>query len=482
MALNLDASLPEGAATGDTLAMLDDLQGNILKGHGRHATINMFIRFGADQAKARAFVKAVGALTISARTQLDQIAKHKADPNFVTPVFVTLMLSKAGYAALGASAKAPTGDAGFDAGLLARRASLNDPLAAKLDAGYRNDPHAFVLIAGDPDDEATFGPASRVETTATKVLNLLSGAGTVVATETGRAIFRTQEEDLPAGQDKSKEGIEHFGYVDGRSQPLLMKEQITKEATGGDGITVWNPEFPLRQVLVKDPGSTGGKTFGSFFVFRKLDQNVKAFKAEEAVLGGNGPNGLNTGEQAGATIVGRFEDGTPIVLQRAEGAGEPVMNNFGYNADPAGVRCPLHAHIRKTNPRGDSARFNLDTEANERKHIMARRGITYGTRNSIVDPTDEPTKDVGLLFMAYQSSIVNQFEFTQIFWANNASFPKSGTGIDPIIGQPGKASLKHNKKWGDPSANTKAGSFGGHVTMRGGGYFFAPARSTLLAM
>ena len=31
-----------------------------------------------------------------------------------------------------------------------------------------------------------------------------------------------------------------------------------------------------------------------------------------------------------------------------------VLNNFNYGSDAAGARCPFHAHIRKSTPRGDS--------------------------------------------------------------------------------------------------------------------------------
>ncbi len=475
MALNLNAPLKWTAANPQEAAMLDDLQGNILNGHGRRSTLNLFIRFDANQAKARAFVKAVGAMTTSMHDQLKAAKQFKAT-GVSAPVFVTLLLTKAGYDVLGLAAKAPSGDVAFNQGMAARVALLSDPPVTQWDTGYQGALHALVIIGGDPDSATSFDSAM-VATKGTAILNLLSGTGTVVASETGRAIFRTQQPTVDGGP-KPEEGIEHFGYVDGRSQPLLLQESIAREADGNDGISVWDPAFPLKQVLVPDPGSTGGKSFGSYFVFRKLDQNVKAFKAEEKALG----IALGTGEQAGATIVGRFEDGTPIVLQRADGMGEPVPNNFDYASDPKGVRCPMHAHIRKSNPRGDSVRAGLSTLAAERAHIMARRGITYGKRNAVLDPTDEPEKDRGLLFMAYQSNIANQFEFTQATWVNNPGFPVGGTGIDPIIGQPGKAQLNHNKAWGDPAGGKQAGPFGGHVRMRGGGYFFAPARSTLLAL
>ena len=43
--------------------------------------------------------------------------------------------------------------------------------------------------------------------------------------------------------------------------------------------------------------------------------------------------------------------------------------------------------------------------------------------------------DRGLVFLAYQTSIENQFEFMTKLWINNADFKHGGTGVDPVIGQ-----------------------------------------------
>ena len=79
----------------------------------------------------------------------------------------------------------------------------------------------------------------------------------------------------PAG-----DGIEHFGYVDGRSQPLFLKDEVDKEPREH-----WDPAFPLSNVLVADPlAADPDRHFGSYFVFRKLEQNVRAFKEIEQEL------------------------------------------------------------------------------------------------------------------------------------------------------------------------------------------------------
>ena len=133
------------------------------------------------------------------------------------------------------------------------------------------------------------------------------------------------------------------------------------------------------------------------------------------------------------------------------------------------------------NPRDD-----LD---NSKSHLMARRGITYGVRTDLEDPSldTKPTGDVGLLFMAYQSSLEAQFEFTQRLWANNAQFlrPAFGggnpTGIDPIIGQPsGPSGQQWPQSWnGKLSDGRPDDDFSGFVSTKGGEYFFAPSISFL---
>lgn len=460
MGIDLEDALAWKSATADELAMLSDLQGNILKGHGRHAARLLFLQFGRDVARAKTFVRDISTLIISAQEQLRQADAYKLVKLSGGP-FVAFYLSFEGYGALNLEALAPP-DATFREGMKSRGGDLNDPAVENLDRGYRGPLHALVLIAGDPDDKTSW-TSSAVDDLETKILNLLGGAGKVVASEAGRAIFN-------AGGG----GLEHFGYVDGRSQPLLLKEDVEREKSEG-GIDVWDPKFPLSQVLVKDPGSSSPAAFGSYFVFRKLEQNVKAFKKAEEGLGALAGNG----ELAGATIVGRWEDGTSIELFGHDGEVNPISNNFTYAGDPNGARCPIHGHVRKTNPRGESAtRFGIPLKS-ERDHIMARRGIPYGRRVSTVDPKDEPEGGVGLLFMAYQSDIANQFEFTQISWANNDAFLAPGTGLDPIIGQGGSSVLRHPKAWNDPAAGSVDQGFGGFVTMKGGEYFFAPARSTL---
>src|SRR5439155_488625 len=96
----------------------------------------------------------------------------------------------------------------------------------------------------------------------------------------------------------------------------------------------------------------------------KLEQHVRKFKeAEKALAKKLGLKSEEDRERAGAMIVGRYEDGTPLTLSEEDKMiGSAITNNFNYHetraglADDKGLRCPFHAHIRKSNPRREEDR------------------------------------------------------------------------------------------------------------------------------
>jgi deferrochelatase/peroxidase EfeB len=464
MPVDLTLPLAWKTADPDESAMLADLQANILKGHGRNHTANLFLRFDATKIPAvKTFLHRLGHDVTSARQQLEDTEKFKlsAVPG---PMTVCFYLTFKGYQILGVPlGKIPT-DARWHAGMAASQAALNDPLPSTWDLFTPGAVHALLLLA---------------DTTADKVSNevaRLAGQGTAVdpGILAHHGISIVGDIRGIARRNSKGDGIENFGYVDGRSQPLLLVEDIDEEPGSGAN---WDPAFPLRQVLIPDPGNPIPNAFGSYFVFRKLEQNTQQFGIlEDALstqLGLKTATGGSAPERGGALAVGRFEDGTPVVLTGADSVG-PHTNDFNYASDPTGVHCPLRGHIRKTNPRNGT----------ERPHIMARRGITYGNRK--IDPNtkefldaDTVTGGVGLLFAAFMHNIANMFEFTQATWANNVNFPSGNAGLDPVIGQgtnpPG--AIAWNDGWG--TGATTNFDFHGAVKLKGGEYFYAPPRSFL---
>ncbi len=478
MAINLNEPLEWKKADKNVLG---DLQGNILKGHGREHTVNMFLNFDSTKPQlVKDFVRNVGRKVTSSLKQFEDTEKFKITGESGDS-FVALFLTHKGYKALGVTAAKTPNNPAFVKGLKSSGAALLDPPVDAWDEHFQKEIHAMILIG--ENDEAK---SNQIKF---EILSFVNDAVTVLGEEIGLAM-----------KNDNLDGIEHFGYVDGRSQPLLLKEEIVRENNSNDGTSVWNAAFPLKQALVADKGGTAGVSFGSYFVFRKLEQNVRDFKAKEAeiaeILGLTGDDA----ELAGAMMVGRFEDGTPVVNQRSDGNHNPVPNNFNYDSDKEGLKCPFHAHIRKSNPRGESVgivspgvtaqpgvpeKLPVPSLDEERSHIMARRGITYGKRvwtevDGIrkLDENHFPVGGVGLLFMAYQSDIDNQFEFTQKTWVNNQNFVKPATGLDPVIGQGAPAVLqKQTKEWG--AEGKRSVDFHGFVSLKGGEYFFAPCISFL---
>lgn len=468
-------------ASGDDAAMLDNLQPNILKPHTRDFMVALFLQF-TDDVGARAFLRDVEGHMKSAREHLVEIEKFKEDPSVPGTPYVGVGLTAPGYHALGI-AQVPS-DPSFNAGM--SKGDLHDPDVGEWDPHFREREslHAVIVIG-----DMTIDP----------VFDLHAAILTKIRAANGVVLLGTQEGR--GMHNANGEGIEHFGYVDGRSQPLFFTEDIDDEKLKSDGTSKWDAGFPLGQAIVPDPAAPNPNLhFGSYFVFRKLEQNVRKFKEEEANFAKRLETELgkvqtppkqmrldaDAFERAGALLVGRFEDGTPATLQSAPGAHSPVPNDFDYESDKAGAKCPFFGHIRKTNPRGDGG---FEKPEVERAHLMPRRGQTYGVR--VDNPNDgqtnnKPTKDVGLLFMAFNSDIANQFEFMQDAWANSPGFPKGkGAGVDPIIGQTENDSPRPRVTcpvvWGDSGNKSMVtiDSIPRTVTMKGGEYFFMPSLAFL---
>ena len=213
-----------------------------------------------------------------------------------------------------------------------------------------------------------------------------------------------------------------------------------------------------------------GGDYGSFMVFRKLEQNVAAFHRAFDDL--SALAGLSVGE-VGAMAVGRFEDGTPAVPTVTVDPGADP-NDIHYDQDPAGSRSPFHAHVRKTNPRGDVPRVIGAPADFELARRVVRRGITYGERPDLVDDgvTERPATGVGLLFMCFQGNL-DQFAIQQEGSDSN-DFVRAGVGVDAVIGQ---NAAPVAQTW--PSDGTVTFTMANFVRMLGGEYFFAPSMAFL---
>jgi Dyp-type peroxidase family len=479
-------------------SVLADLQGNILTGHGRDHARFLFVKIDAQKA-----AETKNWLADFARKHVTSALKQKhqrtlwREAGLDGGAIAHIALSASGYRKLGfAETALPQGADpfarrqttsyrnAFSTGMKARQPYLLDPAVADWESGYRDDIDVMILLADDD--------VAALESRARDVAAAISSFAIVQAVETGQTVHR--KFNLPGGEKEL--GVEHFGFVDGRSQPLLLQEEVDGEAKAGD--KTWQAAAPAKLVLVKDELAGNDHSYGSFLVFRKLEQNVRGFRRAMKDLGS--AVGVSP-ELAGAMAVGRFEDGTPIAMSGKSGIG-PV-NDFDFAGDANGLKCPFQSHVRKTNPRGEAVgpKAPLDkTVEDEKLRRIARRGIPYGGDLTVDKPEGElPEGGVGLLFFCYQADILEQFEFIQRVWANNPFFlepAKSGkknqhydvTGLDPLIGQkhptsPGAAQPARNwpSAWGQPTKKCPV-DFAGFVSMKGGEYFFSPSLTFLRSL
>ncbi len=537
--------------------IFEKLQGNILKGHGRDFSVNVFLAFKIEgKALQQKLAELSREYVTSAFKQLEE-AEQFSRLNIPGSLFGNLMLTRRAYTKLGrseAELRAWFSDepenpnpvfpqqANFLSGMRAASADLGDPTPTgelePLEQAYLAENIDALLLLADDSEEFLLRKVRELVTSLES-----SNVATVLAVEIGRAL-RTDD----------GEGIEHFGYVDGRSQPLFLKSDFRDLAADGSidiskttekvndkairresgALDFWNPFAQLDLALLPDLAAKDDQAFGSYFVFRKLEQDVLRFTmAEQGLADALGLQGADR-ERAGAMAVGRFRDGTPLTLGENDGAVPAKSNNFRYDGlnanldalplapkDRLGLKCPFQAHIRKSNPRQSLNALDDDpaaigqAEAGDRGRRIVRRGIPFGKRVGQVDRfqvlDDLPSKGVGLLFACFQRSITRQFGFMQKTWVNNVQFKLplgqnpalAATGIDPLIGQPlaAVAGLNPNpsqnwRKEYDGAANqtepTKltdlslaashpiAVNFQGFIKFRGGEFFFAPSLPFLL--
>jgi Dyp-type peroxidase family len=479
MGVNLEKLLCWKEATAAEIAMLNDLQANILKAHGRDHAAHVFLQFDS-WSEGRAFIRDIAGWVKSARQQLDEAEVFKALRRS-SGRFVALFLSAAGYRALGVEPERTPPEKAFHVGMRQRSEELGDLPSSCWEQYFQKQIHAMILIADSTDHQV-----ARHLSDLQRTMERYAGVN-----ELGREIGKALKGKFETKNGQKEWDIEHFGYVDGISVPVMLRDDLPEPRKH------WSSEAPLAQALVVDPGGQDALSFGSYFVFRKLEQNVRAFKQAEKQLGDVLGLQCDDAERAGAMIIGRFENGTPLVRSPIDQ--EPRFNDFTYAGDPNGQRCPFQAHIRKVNPRGESAvpHDPIESKDEQRARLPIRRGITYGNRTDLEDKDlspDEPPEDgVGLLFMAYQHNIEEQFEFIQRRWVNDPDYVRQNTGLDPLIGTvvPEVESCSRLQeveyhwpvRWGQDEAPKPAPlTIGGFVTLKGGEYFFAPSISFLRSL
>src|ERR1700733_5734854 len=319
-----------------------------------------------------------------------------------------------------------------------------------------------------------------LETHCAKIQSLVeeTGGATVVASQDAAAVVMN-------GKPTTSE---HFGYTDGFGNPDYLG--IERKTQPGQGELrpnrTWAP-LATGELLLGYADEAGElpvapiphllASNGTFMVYRKLHQNVATFRRyleEKGKLYAGGK------EKLASKFLGRWRDGTPVELSpdapNAEIVKDKLRNvNFTFGNDSDGTRCPIGAHLRRTNPR-DAFGFN-GRLVNRRR--ITRRGLPYGP----YVPEDQPVEDSGehgIIFMALNASLFRQFEFAQPQWVGIGNDARLGNDKDLLLGNH-EARDKHMIQGTEDPMNPPfvCGGLPKFVELRGGNYFFLPSMTAL---
>jgi len=306
-------------------------------------------------------------------------------------------------------------------------------------------------------------------------------------------IMRLAPEPLPGPERVGKFGTEHFGFADGMSQPVIRGSGQEDRLAGDEArrSVIETGEFVLgypngygqltpwpRLAVPGDAGRRFGCN-GTYLVARQLAQDVAGFWAflRDASRDSGGAADDEGMERLAAKLVGRWRSGAPLV--RAHHRDDPDLgadNSFGYAAtDPFGHRCPIGAHIRRSNPRDA-----LEADAGKalvlaNLHRILRRGRDYGP--ALADRFEDDGRERGLLFLCVNASIDRQFEFVQHSWCNNPKFGGLYDEQDPLLGNEPTDGRSFTLQ--DAPVRRKVRGMPSFVTVRGGAYFFLPGIQAL---
>ena len=288
---------------------------------------------------------------------------------------------------------------------------------------------------------------------------------------------------------------EHFGFADAESNPVFDP--------GKNGVIYTRNQVQLGEFLwgysneaeaPQDPDAACDPDFarerrnwlhnGSFLVVRKLSQDVGAL--DEAMEAASTSTGLDKHDIL-AKMMGRRLDGTALAADPGTG------NDFNYAGEsPPGSLCPFHAHIRRANPRQAEDPSLPAPPPGKRTPRLMRRGMSYGPVYNRNDPTSREQAR-GMVFMAYNASIAEQFEVVQRWISGGNSAGGYSGQSDPFLGVAPNGQRKyfrfeHEKKVyqialdGADNPDDPLAGYRPFVRLEWGAYLFTPSIKVLNKM
>lgn len=427
-----------------------DVQGNILRGYGYPFAAYVWLHVG-DAAAGRAWVEGIAPRVTTA----ERWGSRK--PTTTLNVAVTF----AGLQALGVPAALLDGfPLEFREGMAARAEELRDFGAdhpERWDPGFGTG-EASILVTVNAQEEAA------LDAVVAELRAELDG--------TPLTVLHVERAAVLAGNR------EHFGFSDGFAQPAVAGDgNVAKPGDGKPerrgrweelalGEFILGYEDEDRQLSQAPRGPLGRNA--TYMVYRKLHQHVAAFRRALRERSAYFPGGE---EELAAKVMGRWRDGTPLVLS-PDGYGHERyltperINDFRYEDDPDGMHCPLGAHIRRVNPRDALGWHSTRT----RRHRMIRRGMPYGPPAPEGEVDDD--QDRGLIFVSFCGSIRRQFEIVQAQWCADGNIFGLGEDKDWILVADDRPGAKMTIQGDPPRFLAGQPRF---VTVRGGEYLLVPS-------
>jgi deferrochelatase/peroxidase EfeB len=278
----------------------------------------------------------------------------------------------------------------------------------------------------------------------------------------------------------------HFGYNDGISMTTLQGGPERYPPDHQRPCEPWL--FVLRDeaenYYVPEPRVLGLN--GSFACFKMIETDVVGF---ENFLQSN--KDKIDPELLAAKLCGRWRNGVPLALSPDTdsppgGISHEQLNDYEYvnadgSGDPKGLRCPVGAHMRRINPRGQPVTGQGQPGGSNNTHRLIRRGMPYGP---VYDPT-LPYDGIerGLLGYFINSNLENQYEFVLSQWVNDSEYAGSvrlhPRSKDPMIGTQDPAQSIFVIPQANGAPPIKVTGFSSFVTTRAAAYCFLPSISAL---
>ena len=302
------------------------------------------------------------------------------------------------------------------------------------------------------------------------------------------------------------EDREHFGFLDGISQPALAGlggADALHTIQDGEVVLGYRNEYrrftprPLvpadddpAGVLPSDAEGSGHRDLGrngSYLVMRQFSQDVYGFWdfCERATARPDGSVDERARLRLAAKLLGRWPSGAPLVLAPDDDRPEPpapTTTTSTSTPDRAGLRCRLGAHIQRANPRDtlDPSPGTDRSIAVNKRHGLLRRGRKYGTLLTRDDLLTAGT-DVALArrrtrrlrFVCLVANMSRQFEFVQHSWLNEPALKRPLRPPRPAARARAAGQARLHRAPSSPYVCRYTGlpSF---VTVRGGAYFSFP--------